>query len=123
MKQVELSYEAVDSIVVSELKDAIVGLANAPYLEPYADPHLTHLLSTLEYFAGQNEVDELRHENPNLPKPIPEWDMFIEDIIENPDGTAVLQFRAGEKLKEHLIGVGLNKILKEAADHVLSTED
>jgi hypothetical protein len=123
MKQVELNHEAVDDIITSELKEAILWIVNQPGADPYDDPYLPSLLGTLDYFLGDAEFKRFKAENPHIPEPVSDWDMAIDDITENPDGTCDMQYRAGAKLKEHLVGVGLQKVLNEAADHVLSAED
>ena len=113
----------MDDIITSELKEAILWIVNQPNADPYDDPHFHSLLETLNYFLGDAEFKRFKAENPNIPEPVPDWGMIIDDITENPDGTCNMQYRAGAKLKEHLVGVGLQKVLKEAADHVLSAKD
>jgi len=123
MKQVALSYEAVDSIVVNELKDAVMGIVNDPHTDLEADPHLTHLLSTLEYFAGRSEVEAFRQENPNIPDPVPAWDVIVDDLHDNPDGSCTITYRVGEKMAGHLIGRGLQAVVLEAVQEVIDAAD
>lgn len=116
MKSVELAYEAVDKIVVDELKDAIVALLYDPYENAAKNPHICHLMNTLQYMTDDADYRKFFADHPTLPQPIGDWDMYVEEIHENADGSCAVSCQIGDKLKDHLISSALRTALMEMAD-------
>jgi hypothetical protein len=113
----ELDWDVADQITTHTLKNIISNIASEEDTSM-----LEHLIPVLEYFYGEKNTAAFLKEN-NI-----EWvdevsEIVIDDIVDNPDGSANITFRADKDTTMLLAGEGLKYLLIKASLNNISDED
>ena len=128
IKGLTVTFDSFDEVVVNELKDTIEGILDNPweghhdYKESLKD--VDGFLRVLSWYMKSRDYKEyfeaLKPMYDDLvdkafPKnPVGDLDITILEIRELPDGGGNIEYEASPKMKEFLMGVGLQKILEDA---------
>lgn len=111
---VELNYDLINEIVVSELKDSIRMTLDEPY-ELYFDTQKAYdlvdsMLITLEYFMMADDFDDFVASLPE--KEDTEVRVItVSDVVENEDGSADVSFDIPSKDIPSFVSAGVNFVL------------
>jgi hypothetical protein len=130
------TYESFDEAIVKELKSYLEGLLDDPWT-PHHDYGLTlksvdaYMTVTSDYLRSQEWNDykatiQSKYDSLVL-KAFPkstftDMEINVYEVREMPDGSANIHFTTNNAAKEFLVGVGLQKVLMDAAGEVLSED-
>ena len=131
IKGLTVTFDSFDEVLLVELKSYILGLLKHPWdlAHDYKETlkEVDGFLVVVSSYSRPSEYNDFRAAikedydalvklaYPPVEGP---FDINITEFREMPDGSAVADFEASDKMKELLIGIGLNKLLE---DHIEQT--
>jgi hypothetical protein len=108
-KTIELEYEQIDAIVLSELKESLEDILSGNNSSFEVDA----FLYVIKHFSEHYEFEDYK-KSLNLDKPICSGTVTIDDVVERADGSADITFAASNEELKHLAGEGLKYLLIKA---------
>lgn len=129
IKGLVVTFDSFDTVVVGEMEDNISGILNNPW-EGYHDykeslKDVDSFLRVIDWYTRSSEfaeyLDTIQEQYNNLknlayPPVTGPYDLKVMEIIELSDGGASLEIEMSDKMKDLLIGIGLNTLLEDHMD-------
>jgi hypothetical protein len=120
MKTIKLTYDQVDEIVLTELQYRLKDIMFDPW-SSYHDltesmKDVQAFLRVIEYFSTQDDFELFKSSlDYSGFEDIPTGSITIDEIVDNPNGSADVKFTASPDQLNMLAGEGLKYILMKAA--------
>lgn len=131
IKGLTVTFDSFDEVLLVQLKSYILDLLKNPWdlAHDYKETlkEVDGFMIVVNSYSRPSEYNDFRtaikEDYDTLVKlaypPVEgPFDINITEFRETPDGGAVMDFEASDKMKELLIGIGLNKLLE---DHLSQT--
>lgn len=132
--KVKLSYDEFDMALVEDLKSQVKDSLENPWVQHhnYSETlkDVDSFLRVIQHYQIQREFEQYFESIKPLynslvdlafpkQKNLDGYDIKVFNIRDMPDGSGMIEFEASDKMKELLMQIGLNKILKDEADRIL----
>ena len=119
IKGLVVTFDSFDTAVVGEMEDNISGILNSPW-EGYHDykeslKDVDSFLRVIDWYTRSDEfaeyLDSIQEQYDNLKN-------LAYPPVKLSDGGANLELELSDKMKDILIGLGLNKLLEDHLDTI-----